>query len=91
MITGLLEPDRGSITVFGIDALADPVEAKQITAWLSDDPMIYEQRWRARRGMTAAKMPAFRLSVKREIKPDRVLDDFGRKAMAAIRKLGHSS
>jgi hypothetical protein len=26
-----------------------------------------------------------------EIKPDRVLNDFGRKAMAAIRKLGHGS
>src|SRR5580704_6051433 len=40
MVTGLLEPDRGSITVFGIDALADPVGAKQIIAWLSDEPMI---------------------------------------------------
>jgi ABC-2 type transport system ATP-binding protein len=36
MITGLLKPDRGSITVFGIDALADPVAAKQLMAWLSD-------------------------------------------------------
>src|SRR5271156_5598620 len=43
MITGLLEPDRGSITVFGIDALADPVGAKQIMAWLSDEPMIYDK------------------------------------------------
>jgi ABC-2 type transport system ATP-binding protein len=43
MITGLLEPDRGSIIVFGIDALADPVGAKQIMAWLSDEPMIYDK------------------------------------------------
>ena len=43
MITGLLKPDRGSITVFGIDALADPVGAKQLTAWLSDEPMIYDK------------------------------------------------
>jgi ABC-2 type transport system ATP-binding protein len=43
MVTGLLEPDRGSITVFGIDALADPVGAKQIIAWLSDEPMIYDK------------------------------------------------
>ena len=43
MITGLLKPDRGSITVFGIDALADPVGAKQIMAWLSDEPMIYDK------------------------------------------------
>src|SRR5689334_20367001 len=43
MVTGLLEPDRGSITVFGIEALANPVGAKQITAWLSDEPMIYDK------------------------------------------------
>ena len=39
----LLEPDRGSITVFGIDALADPVGAKQIMAWLSDESMVYDK------------------------------------------------
>jgi ABC-2 type transport system ATP-binding protein len=43
MITGLLKPDRGSIAVFGIDALADPVGAKQLMAWLSDEPMIYDK------------------------------------------------
>ena len=43
MVTGLLKPDRGSITVFGVDALADPVGAKQLVAWLSDEPMIYDQ------------------------------------------------
>src|ERR1700680_592857 len=43
MITGLLEPDRGSIIVFGIGALADPVGAKQNIAWLSDEPMIYDK------------------------------------------------
>src|SRR5437899_7730769 len=43
MMAGLLEPDRGSITVFGIDALANPVGAKQIIAWLSDEPMIYDK------------------------------------------------
>src|ERR1700720_689064 len=42
MITGLLKPDRGSIAVFGIDALADPVAAKQIMAWLSEEPLIYD-------------------------------------------------
>ena len=43
MVTGLLKPDRGSIAVFGIDALADPAGAKQIMAWLSDEPMIYDK------------------------------------------------
>ncbi len=43
MATGLLKPDGGSIKVFGIDVLADPVAAKQIMAWLSDEPMIYDR------------------------------------------------
>jgi ABC-2 type transport system ATP-binding protein len=43
MATGLLKPDRGAIWVFGIDVLADPVAAKQIMAWLSDEPMIYDR------------------------------------------------
>src|SRR5579864_2780847 len=43
MVVGLLKPDAGSITIDGIDALADPVAAKQITAWLSDEPMIYDK------------------------------------------------
>jgi len=43
MITGLLKPDRGSIGVFGIDVLADPVGAKRLMAWLSDEPMIYDR------------------------------------------------
>jgi ABC-2 type transport system ATP-binding protein len=43
MVAGLLAPDQGSISVFGIDALADPVEAKRIMAWVSDEPMIYDK------------------------------------------------
>src|SRR5437763_11476769 len=43
MATGLLKPDRGTIAVFGIDVLADAVAAKQIMAWLSDEPMIYDR------------------------------------------------
>jgi ABC-2 type transport system ATP-binding protein len=43
MATGLLKPDSGSISVFGIDVLADPTAAKQIMAWLSDEPMIYDR------------------------------------------------
>ncbi len=43
MVAGLLRPDAGAITIDGIDALADPVSAKQITAWLSDEPMIYDK------------------------------------------------
>ena len=43
MVTGLLRPDAGSIRIGGIDALADAIAAKQITAWLSDEPMIYDK------------------------------------------------
>lgn len=43
MVSGLLKPDAGSIAVLGIDALADPVAAKQIMAWVSDEPMIYDK------------------------------------------------
>jgi len=43
MVAGLLRPDNGSISVFGIDALADPITAKRIMAWLSDEPMIYDK------------------------------------------------
>ncbi|MGH6930504.1 MAG: ABC transporter ATP-binding protein [Dongiaceae bacterium] len=43
MVSGLLRPDSGAISVFGIDALADPIAAKRIMAWLSDDPMIYDK------------------------------------------------
>jgi ABC-2 type transport system ATP-binding protein len=43
MVVGLLKPDAGSIRIDGVDALSDPVAAKQITAWLSDEPMIYDK------------------------------------------------
>jgi ABC-2 type transport system ATP-binding protein len=43
MVAGLLRPDSGAIHVGGIDALADPVAAKQIMAWISDEPMIYDK------------------------------------------------
>jgi ABC-2 type transport system ATP-binding protein len=43
MVVGLLQPDAGSICVLGIDALADPVAAKQVMAWISDEPMIYDK------------------------------------------------
>jgi ABC-2 type transport system ATP-binding protein len=43
MVAGLLAPDQGDIAVFGVDALADPVAAKRIMAWVSDEPMIYDK------------------------------------------------
>jgi len=43
MVAGLLRPDSGAITVFGIDALADPIAAKRLIAWVPDEPMLYDK------------------------------------------------
>ncbi len=43
MVAGLLRPDMGSIDLFGIDVLADPLKAKSITAWLPDEPLLYDR------------------------------------------------
>ena len=43
MVCGLLTPDAGSIQIAGIDALADPAAAKRITAWLPDEPLLYDR------------------------------------------------
>jgi len=43
MVAGLLKPDAGSISICGVDALNDPVAAKQVVAWVSDEPMIYDK------------------------------------------------
>ena len=43
MVAGLLQPDAGGISVFGIDARRDPIAAKQVVAWVSDEPMVYDR------------------------------------------------
>ena len=43
MVAGLLRPDAGDIRVFGIDARAEPHAAKQLIAWLPDEPMLYDK------------------------------------------------
>jgi ABC-2 type transport system ATP-binding protein len=43
VVAGLLAPDEGAIRVAGIDARADPVAAKRVMAWVSDEPMIYDK------------------------------------------------
>jgi len=43
MVAGLLAPDAGTISVFGIDARTDPLAAKRIVAWLPDDPLLYDK------------------------------------------------
>jgi ABC-2 type transport system ATP-binding protein len=43
MICGLLKPDEGRIEIAGIDALARPLDAKRIMAWLPDEPLLYDR------------------------------------------------
>jgi ABC-2 type transport system ATP-binding protein len=43
MIVGLLPPDSGTIEIFGINALSDPIAARQMIAWLPDEPMLYDK------------------------------------------------
>ena len=43
IVAGLQRPDAGSVHVFGIDALAEPIEAKRLIAWLPDDPLLYDK------------------------------------------------
>ncbi len=43
IVAGLLRPDGGTVTVFGIDALTDPIAAKRLISWVPDEPMIYDK------------------------------------------------
>lgn len=43
MVAGLLKPDAGEITICGINALAKPVDAKTVMAWVPDEPLIYDK------------------------------------------------
>jgi ABC-2 type transport system ATP-binding protein len=43
MVAGLLEPDDGTISVYGTDTRKDPTKAKAIVAWVSDEPMVYDR------------------------------------------------
>jgi ABC-2 type transport system ATP-binding protein len=43
MISGLLLPDRGSIEVFGLNTVTQARQAKQLIAWLPDEPLLYDK------------------------------------------------
>jgi ABC-2 type transport system ATP-binding protein len=43
IVAGLLKPDAGSVRVFGVDAQADPAAAKQMIAWVPDEPLLYDR------------------------------------------------
>ncbi len=41
MVAGLLKPDAGRIAIFGHDISIEGMAAKQVTAFLPDDPLLY--------------------------------------------------
>jgi len=43
MVAGLLQADAGSVKIWGVDAFADPIAAKQVLAWVPDEPMVYDK------------------------------------------------
>ena len=43
MVAGLLAADAGGVSICGVDAFADPIEAKRVLAWVPDEPMIYDK------------------------------------------------
>lgn len=43
MVAGLLTPDAGKVEIFGHDVQRDPVAAKRLLAWVSDEPMVYDR------------------------------------------------
>src|SRR5690606_143023 len=43
MVAGVLQPDSGSISIYGIDSREAPIAAKRVTAWVSDEPMVYDR------------------------------------------------
>jgi ABC-2 type transport system ATP-binding protein len=43
MVAGLLTPDAGKVEILGHDVQRDPVAAKRLVAWVSDEPMVYDR------------------------------------------------
>ncbi len=40
---GCCSPNPATISVYGVDAKRDPLAAKAIVAWVSDEPMVYDR------------------------------------------------
>jgi ABC-2 type transport system ATP-binding protein len=43
IVVGLLNADSGTVEIYGQDTTKNPEAAKAITAWLPDDPMLYDK------------------------------------------------
>ncbi|MBP0649525.1 ATP-binding cassette domain-containing protein, partial [Mycobacterium tuberculosis] len=43
IVAGLLGADAGRVAIHGIDIAANPVAAKAVTAWVPDEPLVYDK------------------------------------------------
>src|SRR5690349_15483057 len=43
MVAGLLQPEAGTVSVFGLDTRKNQLAAKSAIAWVSDEPMVYDR------------------------------------------------
>lgn len=43
MICGLLRPDAGQISAYGVDVIQSPMDAKRLIAWAPDEPQLYDR------------------------------------------------
>jgi ABC-2 type transport system ATP-binding protein len=43
IVVGLLAADSGAVSIYGHDIITAPQASKAITAWLPDDPMLYDK------------------------------------------------
>lgn len=43
IVTGLLDADAGQVSIFGHDIARESLAAKAVTAWLPDEPMLYDK------------------------------------------------
>ena len=75
-ILGLLEPDKGSITVDSIDALKNSIAVKQITGYLPDEIFLYD--YLSGRDFLNFVAEVYGLSNKEKIeKVEKLLNQFG--------------
>ncbi len=76
MVAGLLEADAGSVKICGIDAFENPIAAKQVLAWVPDEPMVYDKLTPLEYLEFVAGLWSMEPDLAR-FRADRLLDSFG--------------
>lgn len=69
MIVGLLKPDKGKITINGLDVNSNAVEAKSLFGYKPEAPYLFEV-------LTAREFLHFVSSIKKVISPDKEIDRY---------------